>query len=82
METENLQGLATVVASGTGAAAPLLLQSLKLNLHPLYTLPVAGLSTTATIHLIGYTAIGFCRGKPRSGEGDAAVSSRRTAASL
>ena len=71
---------AVVAATGLGAAAPLLLQSLKLNLQPLYSLPVAGLSTGAMTHLIGYTAIGFYRGR-RRGEADAAVGSRRAAAS-
>jgi hypothetical protein len=73
---------AVLAATGLGAAAPLLLPSLKLNLHPLYSLPIAGLSTSAVTHLIGYTAIGFYRGKRRSAGGDAAVTSRRATASV
>ncbi|MGB5517396.1 MAG: hypothetical protein WBO73_02885 [Gammaproteobacteria bacterium] len=44
-----------VAATGLAVAAPMLVK--MFGLHPLYTLPVGGFSTTATTRLIGNAAI-------------------------
>lgn len=51
---------AVVAAVGLGMSAPFLVQVLELN--PLYSLPVAGLSATAVTQLVGESAIRFYAG--------------------
>jgi len=52
---------AVVAATGLGVAAPLLVK--MFGLHPLYTLPVGGLSAKAATQLIGNTAIKLYSGE-------------------
>lgn len=70
---------AVVAATGLGVAAPMLVK--MFGLHPLYTLPVGGLSATAATRIIGDTAIKLYSGelKPSSLSAAPAASSAAAA---
>jgi hypothetical protein len=49
--------LAVVAATGAAAGVPVLMR--LLGLHPLLSIPVAGLTASTVTHLIGHTAIRY-----------------------
>jgi hypothetical protein len=68
--------MAVVAATAAAAASPLLVDVLGIN--SLYAIPIAGLSATAVVQLVGVAAIRFYRSKsssaaPASGSETAAV---------
>jgi len=69
---------AVVAATGLGVAAPMLVK--VFGLHPLYTLPVGGLSATAATRIIGDTAIKLYSGELKTSSLSAAPAASSAAA--